>query len=123
MQNEKALILLVFAKFLLVNYFHPSALVPFVIQAKAMIKAVRQKGIVGKQGKIEFQTPELSEGTEVEIIVLVPDSVLDSEGDTTEYLLSTTANRRELLEAIERVDDRDNLVTISSEEWHEKYCL
>ncbi len=26
MQNEKALILLVFAKFLLVNYFHPSAL-------------------------------------------------------------------------------------------------
>ena len=84
-----------------------------------MIKAVKQKGIVGKQGKIEVQTPELSEGTEVEVIVLVP----DSEEDTTEYLLSTTGNRRELLEAIERVNNRDNLVTISSEEWHEKYCL
>ena len=84
-----------------------------------MIKAAKQTGIVGKQGKIEIQTPEIPEGTEVEIIVLVP----DSERDTTEYLLSTTANRRELLEAIERVDSRDNLVTISPEEWHEKYCL
>ena len=35
-----------------------------------MIKAAKQTGIVGKQEKIEIQTPELPEGTEVEIIVL-----------------------------------------------------
>jgi antitoxin YefM len=84
-----------------------------------MIKAAKQKGIVGKQGKIEIRTPELPEGTEVEIIVLVP----SSEEDATEYLLSTDANRRELLEAIERVNNQDNIVIMSSEEWHEKYCL
>lgn len=84
-----------------------------------MIKAAKQKGIVGKQGKIEIQTPELPEGTEVEIIVLVS----APEVDTTEYLLSTDANRRELLEAIERVNNQDSLVIITPEEWHEKYCF
>jgi antitoxin YefM len=67
-----------------------------------MIKAVKQKGIVGKKGKIEIQTPELSEGTEVEIIILVP----SFETDTTTYLLSTEANRRELSEAMERVEKK-----------------
>ena len=84
-----------------------------------MIKAVKQKGIVGKQGKIEVQSSELLEGTEVEIIILIP----SSQTDTTEYLLSTEANRQELLSAMERVEKQENLVSISSEEWHEKYSF
>jgi len=85
------------------------------------MKAVKQKKIVDKEGKIEVQSPELHEGTEVEIIILIP----SSETDTTEYLLSTKANRRELLSAIERVEKQENIVSISSEEWHKKYicCL
>lgn len=83
------------------------------------MKAVKQKGIVGKQGKIEVYSTELDEGTEVEIIILIP----SPEIDTTDYLLSTEANRQELLEAMERVEKRENLVSISSEEWNEKYSF
>ena len=43
--------------------------------------------------------------------------------DTTEYLLSTEANRRHLREAIEQVETRDDVVVMTPEEWHEKYCL
>ncbi|ACB51055.1 hypothetical protein cce_1705 [Crocosphaera subtropica ATCC 51142] len=84
-----------------------------------MIKAIKQKGIVNKDGKIEVQSPELQEGTEVEVIILVT----SSETDTTEYLLSTEANKRELLEAIERVEKQEELITIKPEEWHEKYSI
>lgn len=84
-----------------------------------MIKAAKYSGEVGKAGKIEINTPELPEGTKVEIIILVE----DSESDTTEYLLSTDANLQELFAAIERVEKDENLVIISSEDWHEKYCL
>lgn len=83
------------------------------------MKAVKQKGIVDKEGKIEVKSPELHEGTEVEIIILIP----SLETDTTEYILSTEANRRELLSAIERVEKQENIVSISSEEWHEKYSF
>ena len=84
-----------------------------------MIKAVKQKGIVGKKGKIEITTSELEEGTEVEIIILAD----TEEMDTTDYLLSTESNRKQLLEAIERVEKRENLVVISPEEWHKKYSI
>ena len=50
-----------------------------------MIRAIKQKGIVGKEGKIEIHSTELEEGTNVDIIILVS----DAEPDTTEYLLST----------------------------------
>ncbi len=36
-----------------------------------MIKAIKQTGTVDKEGKIEVYSPELQEGTEVEIIILV----------------------------------------------------
>lgn len=84
-----------------------------------MIKAIKQKGIVNKDGKIELQSPELQEGTEVEVIILVT----SSEADTTEYLLSTEANKRDLLEAIERVEKKEGLINITSEEWNEKYSI
>lgn len=84
-----------------------------------MIRAVKQKGIVGKQGKIELDFTGLDEGTEVEVIILAP----SSEIETTEYLFSTEANKKELLEAIERVEKQDNLITITPDEWHEKYTI
>ena len=86
-----------------------------------MIKAVKQKVIVGEKGTIEIHSPELEKGSEVEIIILIPSN--DNEQDTTEYLLSTEANRRELLEAVERVEKREDLVEIDSQTWHEKYSF
>jgi len=66
-----------------------------------MITGIRQKTVVGEGGKIEFLSPELSDGTLVEVIVLVePD-----EQDETEYLLSTEANRNHLLQALHDLDD------------------
>ena len=84
-----------------------------------MIKAIKQKGIVGKDGTIQLDSTGLDEGTQVEIIVLVS----SSETDDTEYLLSAETNRQELLNAIDRVEKQENLVTITSQEWHEKYCI
>ncbi len=82
-----------------------------------MIRAIKQKGTVGREGKIELHSTELEEGTDVDIIILI------SEPDTTEYLLSTEANQRELSEAIDRVENKENLVTITAKEWHEKYSI
>ncbi|TRT80635.1 MAG: hypothetical protein EWV82_14255 [Microcystis aeruginosa Ma_AC_P_19900807_S299] len=79
-----------------------------------MIRAIKQKGIV-----IELYSAELEEGTDVDIIILVS----DSEPDTTEYLLSTEANQRELSEAIDRIEKKENLVTITVKEWREKSSI
>ena len=84
-----------------------------------MIRAIKQKGIVGREGKIELYSVELEEGTDVDIIILVS----DSEPDTTEYLLSTEANQRQLSEAIDRIENQENLVTITTKEWSEKYSI
>jgi antitoxin YefM len=84
------------------------------------MRAFKQKGIVGQGGKIEIQSPELEEGTEVEVIILMASF---DEMDTTDYLLSTEANRRELFEAIERVEKQENLIKFTAEEWHKKYRL
>ena len=46
-----------------------------------------------KDGKIELYTPELMEGTKVEVILLV-----DHQNET-EYLLSNAANVKRLLKA------------------------
>lgn len=84
-----------------------------------MLTGIKQQAIVGKDGKIEIQTSDIPEGTAVEIIVLVE----QVEQDTTEYLLSTEANRLQLLEAIARTEIVDDLVVIAPEEWHEKYRI
>ena len=84
-----------------------------------MIRAIKQKGTVGREGKIELYSAELEEGTDVDIIILVS----DSEPDTTEYLLSTEANQRQLSEAIDRIENQENLVTITTKEWREKYSI
>ncbi|MBM3135356.1 MAG: hypothetical protein FJZ89_08795, partial [Chloroflexi bacterium] len=62
-----------------------------------MIAGIRQKTIVGEGGKVEVLSPELPCGTLVDVIILVE----PAEQDTTEYLLSTEANRRHLLQALQ----------------------
>jgi antitoxin YefM len=82
-----------------------------------MINGIKQRSVVGKDGRIEIQSSELPEGAIVEIIVLVE----SADPDETEYLFSTEANRNQLLQAIDRSHNSENLVVISSEEWNEKY--
>jgi antitoxin YefM len=84
-----------------------------------MIQAVKQKTIVGKNGEIKLNTSQIPEGTAIEVIILV-DSIPE---DTTEYLLSTKANQKELSEAIERVKNKEDLVVISEADWYEKYSI
>ncbi len=84
-----------------------------------MIKAIKRRGIVGKDGKIEIQISELPEGTIVEIIV----SVEPTEQDATEYLLSTEANRSQLLQALQSAENPDNLVVVTPDEWNAKYHI
>jgi antitoxin YefM len=85
-----------------------------------MINGIKQHGVVGKNGRIEIES-ELPEGTAVEIIVLVESATASSASNETDYLLSTAANRQQLLEAIESANASENLVVISPEEWNEKY--
>ncbi|OQW87096.1 MAG: hypothetical protein BWK78_09385 [Thiotrichaceae bacterium IS1] len=85
-----------------------------------MLKAIRQEMIVKEGGKIEISLPELPSGAMVEVIIFLPS---DDEQDTTDYLLSTEANRKHLLEAITHVEKRENLIILTPEEWHEKYCI
>jgi antitoxin YefM len=66
-----------------------------------MIAGIRQKAIVGEGGKIEVLSPELPSGTLVEVIILTE----PVEQDTTEYLLSTEANRDHLLQALQDLKD------------------
>jgi len=82
-----------------------------------MVTAIKQMGTVGKDGKIELYTPELLEGTQVEIILLI-----NSE-DETDYLLSNSVNRKRLLDAVSNLEKGEGLVMISAEEWHEKYYI
>jgi antitoxin YefM len=92
-----------------------------------MITGIKQRSVVGKDGKIEIAASELAEGTKIEIIVLVEDSEKlvspEQPSDETSYLLSTPANRAKLLQALENAKDPNNLVVISPEEWHEKYHI
>jgi antitoxin YefM len=84
-----------------------------------MTNRIRQKIVVGKGGSVLIPSSDLPAGTVVDVIVLTePDEL-----DTTEYLLSDEETRQRLLEAIEHVERRENLVVISPEEWSEKYRL
>lgn len=77
-----------------------------------MITGIREKTIVGENGRIEISSSDLPAGAEVEVIVLVEDG---EEPDTTEYLLSTEANREHLMKAIRDAENPDNLVRLDLE--------
>ncbi len=83
-----------------------------------MLSGIKQKTIVGKDGKIELFSTELPEGTVVEVIVLVETPV---EEDETTYLLKSETNKKHLLKALENVEE-GNLIYVDLDEY-EKSCL
>ncbi len=94
-----------------------------------MLSGIRRQVVVGEDGKIEIQSSELAAGTVVEVIVLVEQDRLETATsqstpeDTTEYLLSTEANRHHLMAAIQNIETKTNLVSFTPEEWDEEYNL
>ena len=81
-----------------------------------MISAIKKHAVVGESGKIEIHA-DLPLGTLVEVLVLV------EEQDETEYLMSNPINRQHLLEALDNVECRENIVTFTVEEWNAKYSV
>jgi antitoxin YefM len=79
-----------------------------------MLNGIKQKAIVGKDGKIELSATEIPEGTVVEVIVLVDSSI--QEEDETTYLLKSEANKKRLLKAVENVD-KGNLIYVDLDEY------
>lgn len=77
-----------------------------------MITGIREKTIVKENGMVEVSALDLPIGTEVEVIVLV-----EEEQDTTEYLLSTEANRRHLEEALEELKHPERFIQINLEDY------
>lgn len=94
-----------------------------------MFNEIKQRGVVGKDGKIEIQASELPEGTIVEVIILVEHNALeesehsDQPQDTTDYLLSSAANRQHLLASLQQLETQQNLVSFTPEEWHEEHNI
>jgi antitoxin YefM len=85
----------------------------------AMISGIKQQSTVGKNGKIEIPSTDLPEGTLVEVIVLVESPIIDE----TDYLLSTPANKDHLLQSLESIQNPNNLIVITPDEWNEKYRI
>ncbi len=83
-----------------------------------MISGIKQKAIVGKDGKIELATTDLAEGTVVEVIVLVENQL---ENDETAYLMKSATNKQHLLKAIENVE-KGNLIYVDLDEY-QKSCI
>ncbi|MFM7572845.1 MAG: hypothetical protein ACKO4S_06860 [Snowella sp.] len=64
-----------------------------------------------KNGQLDLPNLDLPEGTVIEAILLMVES---SEGDETDYLLSTEANRQYLKEAIESLKNPQNYIYVNS---------
>lgn len=77
-----------------------------------MLNGIKQKAIVGKDGKIELLATELPEGAVVEVIVLVEPPTEDE----TTYLLKSKANKKYLLKALENVE-QGNLIYVDIDEY------
>lgn len=75
-----------------------------------MVTGIRERTIIRQGGKIELSEIDLPEGTEVEVIVLVDDEI-----DTTEYLLSSKANREYLEEALEELKHPEKFIRVDVE--------
>ena len=74
-----------------------------------MITGIKQKVVVGEGGKIEISSPQLPSGALVDVIVFVE----PAEQDTTEYLLSTEANRNHLRQALQDLDKPSNYIYLN----------
>ncbi|MDJ0660759.1 MAG: hypothetical protein QNJ42_14910 [Crocosphaera sp.] len=82
-----------------------------------MMDSIKQKAIVGKNGKIELPETTLTEGTLVEVIVLVESL---EEEDETDYLLRSQANKKQLLEALENVK-QGKVVAVDLDEYENNF--
>jgi antitoxin YefM len=76
-----------------------------------MLTGIREKTVVKENGMVEISAPDLPIGTEVEVIVLVE----EEEMDTTEYLLSTEANRKHLERAMRDAEDPEKRIYVDTE--------
>lgn len=82
-----------------------------------MINSIKQKAIVGQNGRIELSATELTEGTVVEVIVLVE---ADPEEDETDYLLRSNANKKHLLDALANVK-QGRIVAVDLDEYEKNH--
>lgn len=74
------------------------------------MNAIKCKAII-KNGKLEMPIIDLPEGTIVEAILLIASEIESKiEMDETAYLLSTEANRRNLLEGLEQLKQPQNYI-------------
>jgi antitoxin YefM len=76
-----------------------------------MLTGIREKTVVKENGMVEISAPDLPIGTAVEVIVLVE----EEEIDTTEYLLSTEANRKHLERAMRDAEDPEKRIYVDIE--------
>ncbi len=67
-----------------------------------------------KNGKLDLPPLDLPEGSIVEAILLVNEP-RKTDVDETDYLLSTEANRRHLMEALEELKEPENYIYIDPE--------
>lgn len=74
-----------------------------------MVSAIKQKAVVGEDGRIEIAAAELPQGLSVEVIVLVDNT--DGQ-DATTHLLSTQRNRAHLDEALEDLKRREKYIYV-----------
>jgi len=74
-----------------------------------MITGIRQKTVVREGGKIEISSPELPAGAIADVIVFIE----FPEQETTEYLLSTEANRRHLFQALKDLEHPENYIYVN----------
>jgi len=76
------------------------------------MNAIKYKAII-KNGKLEMPMIDLPEGTIVEAILLIASEIESKiEMDETAYLLSTEANRRNLLEGLEQLKQPQNYIYV-----------
>jgi len=76
------------------------------------MNAIKCKAII-KNGKLEMPIIDLPEGTIVEAILLIASEIESKiEMDETAYLLSTEANRRNLLEGLEQLKQPQNYIYV-----------
>ncbi|MGI0479259.1 hypothetical protein ACN4EE_00555 [Geminocystis sp. CENA526] len=80
-----------------------------------MVSTIRQKAIVGKNGKIEISQSQFKEGASVEVIIVNNSTEIE---DETTYLLKSEANKKQLLESIENVK-QGKIVSINLEDYEE----